>query len=297
MAQQSAFVREIELWSPQRGHDWRRTTTGPAGQSEEQVTIHGTAQGTARLVRRVLSTQRPELDSEDRETVVVAFPLFHAQRLSTVVVLRCHSETGRGGCVEVWEPSQNAELVHAEGYYGVLGDFEMSSRLARFRRGIGLPGITWDRHRPHIIDDLRYSPHFLRAALAREHALAVGLGVPIVRQNEVEHVLVFLTAQRSPPARAIEIWIPDAQGRLWLDHGAYDTGLEALGRASRTTCLMPGEGVAGRAAKAGEPLLWSRQSKQNDATDSDAARAGLALGIALPLVESTGTRAVLVLRS
>jgi hypothetical protein len=44
-------------------------------------------------------------------------------------------------------------------------------------------------------------------------------------------------------------------------------------------------------------LLWSRQSKQNDATDSDAARAGLALGMALPLVESTGTRAVLVLRS
>ncbi|MBK8590098.1 MAG: hypothetical protein IPN77_13375 [Sandaracinaceae bacterium] len=122
----------------------------------------------------------------------------------------------------------------------------------------------------------------MRAALAREHALAVGLGVPIVRQNEVEHVLVFLTAQRSPPARAIEIWIPDAQGRLWMDHGAYDTGLEALGRASRTTCLMPGEGVAGRAAKAGEPLLWSRQSKQNDATDSDAARAGLVLGIALP---------------
>ncbi|MBK6574917.1 MAG: hypothetical protein IPG17_01680 [Sandaracinaceae bacterium] len=143
MAQHSAFVREIELWSPQRANDWRRTVTSLAGQREDQVTINGTAQGTARLVRRVLSTQRPELDNEDQETVSVAFPLFHANRLSTVVVLRCHSETGRGGCVEVWEPSQKAELVHAEGYYGVLGNFEMSSRLARFPRGIGLPGITW----------------------------------------------------------------------------------------------------------------------------------------------------------
>lgn len=297
MAQQGAFVREIELWSPDGGHDWRRTVTGLAGERDDKVTVNGTAQGTARLARRVASTQRPELEGEDRETVCVAFPVFQAQRLATVVVLRCHSDKGRGGCVEVWEPSQQAELVHAEGYYGVLGNFEMSSRLARFPRGIGLPGITWERHRPHIIDDLRYSPHFLRSALAREHALAVGLGVPVVRQDRVEHVVVFLTAQRSPPARAIEIWIPDAQGRLWLDHGAYDGGLEALGRASRTTCLMPGEGVAGRAAKAGEPLVWSRQSKQNDATDSDAARAGLVLGMALPIVESAGTRAVLVLRS
>ncbi|MCB9658095.1 MAG: hypothetical protein H6726_10645 [Sandaracinaceae bacterium] len=293
----AAFIHEVELWSPLRGNLFRCVVASAAGQQEREASIEAGVTGAARVVRRVLATCRPELSPSGREDVLVGVPVYCGARLATVAVWRCHSPSGQGGGIEVWEPSRRGDLVHAEGFYGTLTEFELSSRLARFAQGIGLPGIAWDRCKPHIIDDVRASPLFLRAALAREHALAVGLGVPIVRGGAVEHVLVFLTAQRVPPASAIEIWVPDTQGRLWLEHGTYLPGLEALARASRTTCLMPGEGAAGRAASAKEPLVWTREDGGNDATDRDATHAGLTWGVALPILRDEVLTAVLLLRS
>lgn len=293
-----SFVREVEVWTP-RGNDlWQRCVADGSGTRVESVTADAGFRIRERLVSRTLATSRPEMLARGGtdEDVVLTLPTFRAQRLSSIVVLRCKSAAGRGGCIELWEPNGGHDLVHAEGYYGALTDFELSSRLARFGRGKGLPGIAWDRHVPHLIDDVRRSPAFLRTELAKSNALAVGLGVPVVCRDEVTHVVAIITAEGRPPARAIEVWVPDAAGRLWLEQSAYADGLEAYARTRRATCLMRGEGVAGRASVSGDPVVWSRFAKDTNTIEDDAARAGLSLGVAIPFVESRGARGVLVLR-
>lgn len=299
MEEARSFVREIEVWTPEGGDVWRRAVADATGLRTETVAARGGFKPRERLVGRTFATARPEVLAAGGadEEVAIALPIFRVQKLASIVVLRCRSARGRGGCIEVWEPSARDELVHVEGYYGVLARFELSSRLARFPRGKGLPGITWARHVPHVIEDVRRSPLFLRTDLAKEHGLAVGLGIPIVCRDEVTHVVAFITAHAQPPARAIEIWVPDREGRLWLEQGEYAPGLELFARASKTTCFMRGEGLAGRASATGEPVLWSWHGKDMRALDAEAARAGLTLGVALPIVESTGAKAVLVLRS
>jgi hypothetical protein len=297
MQDPQSFVRENEVWTPEGTEAWKRSVVGGVGLRVETIAVTPTFRTKERLVSKVIASSGPELLAGVGGEVAIGLPVFRAQRLASVIVLKCKSEAGRGGCIEIWEPNGTNELVHAEGYYGALGSFELSSRLARFKRGVGLPGITWDGHAPHVIEDVRTSPSFLRAALAREHGLAVGVGIPIVSRDTVTHVIAFLTSENAPLARAVETWIPDAQGRLWIGQGVYRTGLEAFARSSRTTCLMRGEGIAGRASSSGEPVLWSRYAKDGHASEHEAARAGLVIGAAIPFVESRGTRAVLVVRS
>ncbi|MCA9578976.1 MAG: GAF domain-containing protein [Polyangiales bacterium] len=297
MVEYAAFVREVEVWSPLGGGAYTCMMANRAGQTISEVGAPQGREGAAALVTRTVSHGRPGFATEGREHVRVALPLFTGEEVSSVVVLGCYSEAGRRGGVEVWEPSPEDDLVRVEGFYGGLSGFEMASRSTRFARGIGLPGITWDRQLPHIIDDVRFSPLFLRAAHAREHALVLGLGVPIGRAGHVEHVVLLLTALSTPPARALEVWVPDDQGRLWLDQAVHDVGLETLGRTSRTTCLMPGEGVAAQAALTGQPRVWTPSGEDCGVTDQDATRAGLAFGVAIPIMGEERARAVLLLRS
>ncbi len=79
-------------------------------------------------------------------------------------------------------------------------------------------------------------------AAARASGLDTGLGIPLHRGAEVAHVLVFLSAPETPLARAFEIWLPDASGRLRLDQCSYSRGLaaerqEAAVRAGFELCV------------------------------------------------------------
>jgi hypothetical protein len=292
-----SFVQHVEVWTLKEPSVWHRTVADRFGSRTEDVTTRGSFAMRYPLVSRALGTSRAEvLAGEGGYDVAVAIPIFRGDRVDSLVVLGCQGTAGRGGCVEVWEPNTRDELAHAEGYYGAMHDFELSSRLARFRRATGLPGITWERAVPHIIADVRSSPAFLRAELARHHRLAVGLGIPVLRRDEVTQVLALLTASSTPPAAIVEVWIPDRSGRLWLDQAVYSPGHDALARASRTTCFMRGEGTVGRAYDTQRPVAWWGFVRDAHPFDAEASRSGLDRGVAIPIVATKGTTAVLVMR-
>jgi hypothetical protein len=294
-----SFVQQVEVWTPKERSLWQRTVADRFGMRSENVSTNGSFAMRHRLVSRVLGTARAEVLTREGAggyDVAVALPIFRVDRLDSIVVLACQGVSERGGAVEIWEPNSRDDLVHAEGYYGALQNLEFSSRLARFRKASGLPGITWDRKTPYLISDVRSSPAFLRVELAREHQLSVGLGIPILRRDDVAQVIAFVTASNTPPAALIEVWIPDASGRLWLDQSVHSPGYESLARASRSTCFMRGEGLAGQAADTRRPIAWVGPTRDAHPLDVDACRAGLERGVAIPIVGIAGTRAVLVLR-
>lgn len=286
-----SFIREVEVFTQDRADRWTHERVSETGLRTRTLTMDTAFRVQERALARVLATGRPELTSAHAEEVSITLPLTG----SSILVLRGRTRAGKDGCIEMWEPGGASELVHAEGFYGALASFELSSRLARFRRGVGLPGITWESKLPCLIDDVRTSPLFLRKAVANEHALAMGVGIPVTAHGTVTHVLVILTAHDAPVARAVEIWKPDAQGRVWIHEGAYGAGLAAFARASRTTCLLRGEGIAGRALAQERPVLWSRYTKEGPGSDPEAARAGFVLGVAIPFGRGA-SRAALVLR-
>jgi hypothetical protein len=95
--------------------------------------------------------------------------------------------------------------------------------------------------------------------------------------------------------RAVEVWLPSADGTL-LDHagGIYDAA-PALGFASRGLCFGRGEGLPGRAWDEGRPVLL-REFEAATFRRTEAARdAGLRGAVALPFFAGGSLTSVAVL--
>jgi hypothetical protein len=169
----------------------------------------------------------------------VAFPLFRGDDVIAVVSLLCGSREHTGGCIEVWQPNDLRELALSDGYYGRLESFEDISKLVRFQRGRGLPGIAWASGLPHVMDDLGNSSSFIRAAAARSAGVHAGVAIPLYRASEITSLLVLLSAQDTPLARAFEVWTVTAGGSLELVQSYY--------RAGESTTARGGQGAPGYA--------------------------------------------------
>jgi hypothetical protein len=224
-------------------------------------------------------------------------PWFTGNTLTAVVVFLCGSRAATGGCIEVWEPTEQRLLIHMDGYYGKLQSFEDVSRVMRFPLGQGLPGAVWERGLPHMVEDLRNSTSFMRASAARECGVSSGLGLPLFCGGIVAHVVTLLSADTTPLARAFEIWLPDlATGRLYLKQAHYLPGLEPLRDLSRSLHVGRGEDVAGGVLESGLP--WASNCDQPVRGFMRAGTAhelGLAFAVGLPIHDGDRLRAVVVL--
>jgi len=226
----------------------------------------------------------------------VGIPVYVQDEIAAVVTLLCGSREQLGGCIEVWQVKPDTdELGLAAGYYGRLREFARLSPLLRFQRGLGLPGITWERGIPQIVDDIRYSSTFLRAAVARESGVKAGLGIPIYRGGEITHVVLLMSAQSTPLARAFEVWSPNSD-RLELTASTYGNGLEVFIEKPHTS-LGAGEGLPGQAFLSAKPVIFNDLSDMQSPRNRMAAKCGLEVGIAIPIHDGAQTLAVVVLLS
>lgn len=219
----------------------------------------------------------------------VGIPVFRSDDLVAVVVLLCGSRASTGGCIETWQvDSELQELFLVDAYYGQLAAFAEMSRRMRFQRGRGLPGITWQARSPKIIDDARSSTSFLRSSLAREHGIGLGLGIPIFQASFITHVLLLLSAQKTPLARAFEVWVRDAEGDLVIREAAYADGLDAFGQRRRAMSVKPGEGPPGQALSSGRPVIL-------DVKRDGPSEEGFEVGVAIPIHNGSRVTAVVML--
>lgn len=308
--QQQAFVQAVEVWVPDGNLLQRRAgaygTLSTFAEASADLTLRK-GQG---LPGAAFRSMRPEVwhdlgPSFVREQsarlsgldAAVAIPWFTGNTLSAVVVFLCGSRAATGGCIEVWEPSEQRLLVHMDGYYGRLSAFEDVSRVMRFPLGQGLPGTVWERGLPHIVEDLRNSTSFMRASAARECGVISGLGLPLLCGGVVSHVLTLLSAETTPLARAFEIWLPDqASGRLYLKQAHYVPGLEPLRELSHSLTVGRGEDVAGCVLESGLPWASDCSEPARGFMRASAAHElGLTFAVGLPIHDGDRLRAVVVL--
>jgi hypothetical protein len=122
-------------------------------------------------------------------------PWFHGRELAGVVTLLLTSSASSPGCVEVWNHDESLNVLrHGGGLYAHAKEFEDVTKLLQFPYAAGLPGLTWSRGIPTIMDDVGASNEFVRAEAARKAGLKRAIGVPIYYERRVAHVVTLLAS-------------------------------------------------------------------------------------------------------
>ena len=191
----------------------------------------------------------------DGLTCGIALPIFAGDYLVAVVVFFCGDDEDHAGAIEVWknDPGTSKDMTLADGHYGRTGDtFEFISRRTSFRRGTGLPGLTWEQQRPIFLPDLGRGSGFLRGDSAVKVGINRGFAMPCATPGPDQYVLAFLSALGTPIARRVEIWQPDFGDRALTLRDGF---CEVTGPLSETgTPLESGQGSIGRCWQSGLPV-------------------------------------------
>jgi hypothetical protein len=298
MAKLEPFVHAVEVWVPD-GAALRRHSGayGPHRELEEVGRTLSFAPGVG-LPGEALRTRAPvvwsELDTRFARheqaaragiAAALAFPLLRGEQLIAVVVLLCGSRERTGGCLEVWQPNDVRELALVDGYYGRLEAFAELSRLIRFQRGRGLPGLAWERGAPVIMTDLANSNSFIRASAARTSGVHAGLALPLFQGVDIRHILVLLSAHDTPLARAFEVWSVLPGGALSLSEWFYASDVTTTpGRPD----VAPGYALARQVTELRLPIASESAS---------GARNSFALGLGIPVFQGSTLRAIVILLS
>jgi hypothetical protein len=302
-----SFVRAVEVWIPDG--DLLQLRSGAYGhlakfeQASADLVLRkgqglpGKAWETGRVeVWQQLGPAfvRTESARDAGLEAAVALPVYRGNEMAAVVVFFCGARAQTGGCIEVWEPSSNDELAHLDGYYGGLKRFEEQSRHLRFRRGQGLPGAVLQRGSPCIVDDLRNSDSFVRAHAARESGVQSGLGIPLFCGSIISQVVLFLSAESTPLARAFEVWLPTSDGELECAQSFYSEGLELFAERAKVP-VASGRSLVGRVFESALPMAIDPSQVASFSRRAEASAAGLDMAVGLPIHDGERVRAVVLL--
>jgi hypothetical protein len=308
------FVQVAEIWTPRAGKMYLHG--GAYGAHHEFSDVSGRtgfAYGEG-LPGAVWSSGKPQVwDTLDEAQFVrfyeakraglaagLGLPIVTGGRPSTeaVVVLLCSGKGSGGGCIERWDATpRRTELTCAGGYYGNLEPLARMSPRMSFQPGHGLPGMTFSSGMPTLIEDIKTSNSFLLADMARECGIETGIGIPFYRGGQVAHVVVLLSAKKTPLAKAFEVWVPDSGGTLRLDQSFYAEGLEEFAASSKKGALKPGQGLPGIVYRTELPQIFGTIDTPPFVRHDAARKAGLKVGVGIPVSNGERVLAVVVLLS
>jgi hypothetical protein len=167
----------------------------------------------------------------------LAVPVLAGGAFKAVLVFYVGGDPSLAGALELWhnDPRITGDMTLLDGCYGASARaLEEASQGASLPRGVGLPGMAWQREACVFMEDLGGARRFLRSADAAEAGIERGLAVPCPTQGAEFCVVALLSAPGSPVARRIECWAPDAAagGALRRTFGFCETdGALSVGEA------------------------------------------------------------------
>jgi hypothetical protein len=172
------------------------------------------------LVWRDLATHfvRTELAAAAGIDTAIGLPWFHGRDLAGVLTFLLTSSTSSPACAEVWSHDETFNVLkHGGGLYARAKGFEQITKVLQFPYVAGLPGLTWSRGIPVVMDDVGVSNEFVRAEAARMAGLKRAVGVPIYHERRVAHVLTLIASASECFIRACQLF---GQGERGLESRA-----------------------------------------------------------------------------
>jgi len=241
----------------------------------------------------------------------VGIPILRGGVCIAVVLFLCDDGDRSLGAFEIWERNERDELGLQSGHYANLDRFSRMSKYIKFPRRAGLPGITWEKRHPQLIEGIGSSKEFIRAAGARAGGLKVALSMPVMRAaHELNAVLLFLSSSKTPLASVFEIWTqlpstppsdeaegtdtPAPPAKLQIEQSSYGPYIE-LAPACRQLECEEGQGIAGRVFSTGLPWITNdlpsmEPDRANMLRDND-----LNTGVGIPVYVGDSLESVVVM--
>jgi PAS domain S-box-containing protein len=104
-------------------------------------------------------------------------------------------------CGYCWIPDETGQRLRCLGGWSSVatGEFDASTRAARFEKGQGLPGRVWETGDCEWLVDVQTSSAFPRALSAAQAGLHGGFACPVVVGKEVRGVIEFYSQQARQP--------------------------------------------------------------------------------------------------
>ncbi|HSI70343.1 MAG TPA: PAS domain S-box protein, partial [Gillisia sp.] len=107
---------------------------------------------------------------------------------------------------EAWEVGYDKTRLIRIAEYNKNENFWNGSSITSFQKGTGLPGITWDEGKLQVWENPEQNPAFIRKETAVSRELELGIGVPIIFEEEILAVLTFFGKSKpSPDKRVVEL--------------------------------------------------------------------------------------------
>jgi len=301
----STFIKAAEVWLPNDDGSLLEFGSGAFGPARRFAAISremcfGPGEG---LPGRAWDEGRPILlrqfegsnfrrNSAARDaglTCAVALPLFVHDSLTSVLVIFCGHEAATASCLELWHHDARitSDMKLVDGAFGASAQaFESASQETYLPRGVGLPGLAWQRGEAVFLEDLPAAPgRFLRAQEAADAGLLRGLAIPAGSRLEDSHVVTFLAGATLPLARRIERWVP-AGPRSSVLRRVYAFS-ELHGGASLIEATLPLSVPMGSIARAwlsGTPAINDWPASEPGASAAAATAIGSTALLAIPVV-------------
>lgn len=232
--------------------------------------------------------ERTEAAYQSGLTCAIGLPVMSGEFLLAVVVFLCGDDEEHAGAIEIWTNQANRDSLRlVDGYYGTLQEFETISRTTVMEKGIGLPGLVWEKEEPIIIENLGESCHFIRSEQAKRADISTGIGIPVAMQGDRVYIMTFLSARATPIAKRMQIWLPDPKHQRLRCQMGFSQKNNELASLFEQKSLAKGEGLLGQVWLTGLPMIG--ESNANSDLSDPAAISSL---LAIPVIEYGSLKAV-----
>jgi hypothetical protein len=299
------FIKVIEIWIPDKERTQLEFGSGLYGSltdfkriSEKQRFVYDEGlPGKAWAAGHPIVLSRFE-DSYFKRTAEaqkagltcgIAIPIFSGDFLLAVVVFLCGDDHAQAGAIEVWcnEAASADALQVLDGYYGALEPFEALSRQIKLSRDQGIPGRAWAAGMPVLVEDIGKVAGFPRAEEAQKAIIATGLGIPFIQGDEQVYVTTFLSANATPIAKRIQIWVPDPERGQLICRQSYSKNSNNLAEIFETLTVDKGEGALGRVWLTGMPSISGNREEAYNVELED-----LSSMLSIPVIEQGRLKAI-----
>lgn len=307
-----SFIRAAEIWLPAQDHTLLEFGAG----------LFGDALSFGALSRRMCFGRAEGLPGEAWEqghpvllkqfdesnfrrtgaarmaglTCAVALPFFHAGELSAVVTLLGGDDQASHGAMELWrnDPRISSDITLMDGYYGGLPPaFEQLSRDAYLPRGMGLPGMAWQRDEAVMLGQADASTSFLRGEAASDAGICRAMALPCHSSTNASYVLMLLSGTATPVARRMERWVHDKNTAQLVLAGGHCEVQGDLGNVVTALSLSDADAPIRQLVSEGVPTLTDAAQQLTGPWGQAAAKAGVQGCLCLPvLVEDKVTEFV-----
>lgn len=308
------FVRAAEVWLPSQDHTLLEFGAGLFGDAlsfaaTSRAMCFGRAEG---LPGDAWDQGRPILlkqfeGSHFRRTsaaklagltCAVALPFFVAGELSAVLVLFGSDDGSCTGALELWrnDPRISSDMTLVDGYYGGVAEaFEAISRDTYLPRGVGLPGMAWQRDEVVMMSELSEATRFLRGEQATDAGIRRGLALPCSTLGHASYVLTLLSGGDTPITRRVERWVLDLAGERLQRAGGYCEVLGALDAQPLGIDFLALRDNAATTLLAGKPVLLDKLTEGDGPLGTAALACGSSSAVCIPILVEDKTTEIAVL--